>query len=113
LQTLTLPTFGGDTAGLSWKRHEEERTSAMTPLPKQIACMLFGIGEVVGRFSNRCQSCAKDTSGSTMIEYALTLGGIALGGTGLTSAIGVDISAIFNSIGLDLCLQQFDVCLGR
>jgi len=54
-----------------------------------------------------------DRTGSTAIEYALMLAGIALGGSGLTAAIGVDLASIFGSIELELCKQLYSLCIAR
>ena len=53
---------------------------------------------------------AADRQGSTVIEYGLTLGGIALSSLGVSSAVGVEFTELFNAIGFEFCLQRFDVC---
>jgi len=54
-----------------------------------------------------------DRSGSTAIEYGLMVAGIALGGSGLTAAIGVDLSSIFGSVELEFCKQLHSLCIAR
>jgi Flp pilus assembly pilin Flp len=56
---------------------------------------------------------AANTDGHTAIEYALTLGGIALSATGVTAAIGGEVSMLFDAIGLEFCQQVYGVCAAR
>lgn len=62
-----------------------------------------GLAAAVARF-------AADRQGSTVIEYGLTLGGIALSSLGVTSAVGIEVGEVFNAIGFEFCMQSFDVC---
>lgn len=65
------------------------------------------------RFISLLERLGADRSGSTAIEYGLTLAGIALSASGVSAAIGFDIAAIFDQLQLDLCTQVYSVCTGR
>lgn len=56
---------------------------------------------------------AADSSGSSLIEYALTLGGVALSATGLASTLGLEITHLFDAFGFNICLQVSQVCVAR
>ena len=53
-----------------------------------------------------------DRSGSTSIEYALTLVGFMLGGSSLASAFGGEIAILFtmiaDTIGLEFCHMTYN-----
>jgi Flp pilus assembly pilin Flp len=65
------------------------------------------------RFGDLLRRLRRETAGNTAIEYVLMLAGISVGGGGLTSVIGVDLSALFDVLGLEFCLQAAQTCVGR
>ena len=82
----------------------------MSYLTEKIISASLALGAGIHDIMRHLRRGAQDTSGSTAIEYALMLGGIALGGTGLTATIGVEISSIFDNIGLEFCKMTYSVC---
>ncbi len=56
---------------------------------------LAAVSKLLDGTVHLCTSLAADRQGSTAIEYALTLGAIVRGGSGITSAIGIEIGNLF------------------
>lgn len=61
----------------------------------------------------RFQCLLVEREASTVVEYALTLAGIALSASGLTAAIGFDVASVFADLKLEFCKQAYSVCLAR
>lgn len=71
---------------------------------------VFGSGPL-GGLGRACARFYRDERGASAIDYALTAGGVALGGTGLTSAIGGEVTGIFYEIEYALCMQVQHFCI--
>lgn len=69
-----------------------------------VSRLFHGAAHAFGRF-------AADRRGSTASEYALTLVFVALGGTGITTAIGIEVNDFFQRIELSLCMQVQQFCV--
>ena len=69
-----------------------------------------GLGPPAAALLKQARNFAEDRSGSSVTEYAITLGGLGLGVSGITSVIGVDLEAIFRDIGREFCLMVSNIC---
>ena len=73
--------------------------------------ILAAVSKLLDGAVHLCASFAADRRGSTAIAQALTLGAIALGGSGITSAIGIEINNHFGGLELELCQQVHNFCI--
>ena len=84
------------------------------PCPSgSVATIRAGLGSLADRFATFFTRFAGDERASTALEYALTLGGIAMSTLGVTSVIGFEISGVFETIRLSFCLELYSVCTAR
>lgn len=65
------------------------------------------------RAAQRVARFGTDRTGSTAIEYGLTLAGLALSVSGVSAAVGVDVAAIFDHLELEICKQTYSLCVAR
>ena len=72
---------------------------------------LAAISRLCHGAAHACRCFAADRRGSTASEYALTLVFVALGGTGITTAIGIEVNDFFQRIELSLCMQVQQFCV--
>jgi len=72
---------------------------------------LAAVSRLIHGAAHAFECFAADERGSTASEYALTLVFVALGGTGITTAIGIEVNDFFQRIELSLCMQVQQFCV--
>lgn len=73
---------------------------------------MFTAWQIISTALSLLQSLRREQSGSTAIEYALLVSGVGTTG-GILAALGVDVTALLQSVDFSLCdkLVLRSVCM--
>lgn len=62
-----------------------------------------GVGSLAKLVSRALGPCARDVSGSIVIEYALVASGIGVTITGALASLGIDVGALYQALDTPIC----------